>query len=159
MTAVTPASYHECMGCTHLVQKIIWLNWMKVTWRSPQTAFVHTELTWPLKVMVWSWLDFGMLLVWFRKVTLFGFCVHFTVGFLWRILFLCLWAKSGNWLYGVKKISIKWPVKKPISLQETERRLSGNPGIVSFRQFWVNDVWTLRRKKSPLMNKKGLPLR
>jgi hypothetical protein len=28
--------------------------------------------------------------------------------------------------------------------------------IVSLRQFWVNDVWTLPGQESPLMNKKEL---
>ncbi len=35
-------------------------------------------------------------------------------------------------------------------------QLQGNPGIVSWRQFWVNDVWTLLGQESPLMNKRGL---
>ncbi len=48
---------------------------------------------------------------------------------------------------------------KPMSLQDTGRQLygnPGNPGIVSLRQFWVTNVWTLLGQESPLMNKKGL---
>ncbi len=79
MNAVTLTLYHEC---TQLVQKIFWLNWMKVIWWSRQTACIHgTELVWPRSFMVLSWCDcvdswygvtvmrFGMLLVWFCKVT------------------------------------------------------------------------------------------
>ncbi len=52
---VTPTPYHEC---TQLVQNILWLNWIKVTWRSQQTAFIHsTELVWPRTFMVRSWCD------------------------------------------------------------------------------------------------------
>ena len=42
MYAITPTPYNEC---TQLVQKILWFNWMKVTLRSWQTAYIHcTEL-------------------------------------------------------------------------------------------------------------------
>ncbi len=45
MTGVTPTPYHEC---TQLV-------WMKVAWRSRQTACIHgTELVWPRSFMVQS---------------------------------------------------------------------------------------------------------
>jgi hypothetical protein len=45
MTGVTPTPYHEC---TQLV-------WMKVAWRSRQTACIHgTELVWPRSFMVRS---------------------------------------------------------------------------------------------------------
>jgi hypothetical protein len=55
MNGVTSTPYHEC---TQLVQKILWLNWMKVTWRSRQTACIHgTELVWPRSFMVRSWCD------------------------------------------------------------------------------------------------------
>ena len=55
ISAVTPTLYHEC---TQLVQKTFWLNWMKVTWRSRQTACIHgTELVWPRSFMVWSRFD------------------------------------------------------------------------------------------------------
>jgi hypothetical protein len=110
MHAVTPTTYHEC---TQLVQKILLLTWIKVTWRSQQTAYIHSmELVWPRALMVRSWCDrvynvtlrswcdriklwygvdvtayfhgmelmwFVMRLVWFRKVTLGGFCVHCTL--------------------------------------------------------------------------------
>ncbi len=52
---VTPTLYHEC---TQLVQKILWLNWIEVTWRSQQTAYIHSmELEWLCTFMVWSWCD------------------------------------------------------------------------------------------------------
>ncbi len=52
MNGVTPTPYHEC---TQLAQKILWLIWMKVTWRSRQTACIHgTELVWPRSFMVRS---------------------------------------------------------------------------------------------------------
>jgi hypothetical protein len=55
INGITPTPYHEC---TQLVQKILWLNWMKVTWRSRQTAYIHgTELVWPRSFMVRSWCD------------------------------------------------------------------------------------------------------
>jgi hypothetical protein len=58
--AVTPTPYDEC---TQLVQKILWLIWIKVTWRSQQTAYIHsTELVWPRTFMT--------ELMWPRKVTL-----------------------------------------------------------------------------------------
>ncbi len=73
-----------------LVQEILWLNWMKLTWRNRKTACIHgTVLVWPRSIMARSWCDrvshgkelmrFGMRLVWFRKVTLCGFCVHCTL--------------------------------------------------------------------------------
>ncbi len=38
--------------------KILWLNWMKVTWRSWQTACIHgMEVVWPRLFMEWSWCD------------------------------------------------------------------------------------------------------
>jgi hypothetical protein len=53
--AVTPTPYHEC---TQLVHKILVINWIKVTWRSQQTAYIHsTELVWPRTFMVRSWCD------------------------------------------------------------------------------------------------------
>jgi hypothetical protein len=95
MNAVTPTPYHEW---TQLVQKTFWLNWMKVTWRSQQTACIHgTELVWLRSFIVRSWCDrvhswygvevaacihgtelmrFDMLLVWFRKVIL---CTQYSV--------------------------------------------------------------------------------
>ncbi len=55
MHAVTPTPYHEC---TQSVQKTFWLSWMKVTWRSRQTACIHgTELVWLRSFMVRSWCD------------------------------------------------------------------------------------------------------
>ncbi len=53
--AITPIPYNEC---TQLVQKIFWFNWMKVTLRSRQTAYIHsTELVWPRTFIVRSWCD------------------------------------------------------------------------------------------------------
>jgi len=53
MYAITPTPYNEC---TQLVQKILWFNWMKVTLRSRQTAYIHcTELVWPRTFIVRSW--------------------------------------------------------------------------------------------------------
>ncbi len=100
MKAVTPTPYHEC---TQLVQKTFWLNWMKVTWRSRQTACIHgmeLELVLLRSFMVRSWCDrvhswcgvdvtacihgtelmrFGMLLVWFCKVILcIPYCTVYT---------------------------------------------------------------------------------
>ncbi len=40
--------------------------------------------------------------------------------------------------------------------QDTGRHLLGYPGVVSFIQFWVNDVWTVQGQERPLMNKKGV---
>jgi hypothetical protein len=55
MNAVTPTPYHEC---TQLAQKAFWLSWMKVTWRSQQTACIHgTELVWLRSFVVRSWSD------------------------------------------------------------------------------------------------------
>jgi hypothetical protein len=68
MTAVTPTPYHEC---TQLVQKILCINWMKVTWLSQQIACIHgTELVWPRRVMVRSWCDrvkswYGVDAIWY----------------------------------------------------------------------------------------------
>ncbi len=51
--AITPTPYNEC---TQLVQKILWFNWMKVTLRSRQTAYIHsTELVWPRTFIIRSW--------------------------------------------------------------------------------------------------------
>ena len=51
--AITPTPYNEC---TQLVQKSLWFNWMKVTLRSRQTAYIHcTELVWPRTFIVRSW--------------------------------------------------------------------------------------------------------
>ncbi len=53
--AVTPTPYHECK---QLVQKILLLDWIKVTLRSQQTAYIHsTELVWSRTFMAWSWCD------------------------------------------------------------------------------------------------------
>ncbi len=49
MNTVTPTMYYKC---TQLTQKIIWLNWMKVTRRSWQTV-----CTVQCAFMVWSWCD------------------------------------------------------------------------------------------------------
>ena len=38
------------------------------------------------------------------------------------------------------------------------KKVVRNLVIVRLRQFWVNDVWTLRGRESSLMNKKGLKL-
>ncbi len=55
MNTVTPTPYYEC---TQLAQQILWLNWMKVTWRSRQTAYIHgTELVWRRSFMVRSLCD------------------------------------------------------------------------------------------------------
>ncbi len=78
--SVRPTPYHEC---TQLVQKILLLNWIKVTLRSQQTAYIHsTELVWPRTFMErsccnrlkWLWLC-GVLKIsikwlWPVKVTL-----------------------------------------------------------------------------------------
>ncbi len=45
---------------------------------------------------------------------------------------------------------------KPMSPQDTKRKLWGNPGIVSLRQFRDNEARIQLEQKSPLMNKKGL---
>ncbi len=58
--AITPTPYHEC---TQLVQKILWLNWIKVAWWSQQTVYIHgTELV--------GLHTFMVRLMWPRKVTL-----------------------------------------------------------------------------------------
>jgi hypothetical protein len=50
MNAVTLTPYHEC------TQLVFWLNWMKMTWRSRQTACIHgMELVWLRSFMVRSW--------------------------------------------------------------------------------------------------------
>ncbi len=55
MNEVTLIPFHEC---TQLFQKIIWFKWIKVTWRSLQTAFIHgKELLWPRSFMVGIWCD------------------------------------------------------------------------------------------------------
>ncbi len=87
MNEVTPATYH---AWTHLVQEILWINWMTVTEQSRQTVFIHgTRPTWPSSFMVHGWCDcvkswygagvtsfihgvelmsFGVQLVWFCTV-------------------------------------------------------------------------------------------
>ena len=51
--AITLTPYNEC---TQLVQKILWFNWMKVTLRSRQTAYIHcTELVQSRTFIVRSW--------------------------------------------------------------------------------------------------------
>ncbi len=51
--AITPT---PCNECTQLVQKILFFNWMKVTLRSRQTAYIQcTELVWLRTFIVRSW--------------------------------------------------------------------------------------------------------
>jgi hypothetical protein len=91
-----------------LVQIILWFNWMKVTYRSRQTAYIYiTELVWPHTFIVRSWCN--------RVEWLYGVCLC--------LLYCTVLYDFVNWLYGVKKISIQWlwPVK--VTLKVIQRWL------------------------------------
>ncbi len=75
--ASTP--YHEwtqshqlrTMNVRNWPKKAFWLSWMKMTWRSQQTACIHgTELVWLSSFMVRSWCD-GVFLRGFTQGSLF----------------------------------------------------------------------------------------
>ncbi len=136
MNGVTPAPYHEW---PQLVQKILWLNWMKAT------QLNHgTQLMWPHSFVVSSWCDlpswyrqglcdhvhswYGVDAIWFAAGVI-PYSVHYTVVFIWRILclFLCIVSQQSHYSMnspcGVKKISRKWlwPVK--VTLKVIKRHL------------------------------------
>jgi len=103
MNAVTPTPYHEC---TQLAQKILWLNWMKLSWRSRKTACIHgTELVWQSSFMVRSWCHLvkkfrswcDLVYCWCDPAKLLCvvsvYTLHCTEGFIWQILCLCFRAK------------------------------------------------------------------
>ena len=101
-----------------LVQKILWFNWMKVTLRSRQTAYIHcTELVWPHTFKVRSWYN---RVEWLYGV---GLCLLYCTVLYCTVLYCTVLYDCVNWLYGVKKISIKWlwPVK--VILKVIKRRL------------------------------------
>ncbi len=122
--------YNEC---TQLVQKILWFNWMKVTLRNRQTAYIHsTELVWPRTFIVRSWCNrvewlygFGLCLLYCTVLyctVLYCTVLYCTVLYC-TVLYCTVLYNRVNWLYGVKKISIKWlwPVK--VTLKVIKRRL------------------------------------
>ncbi len=98
MNEVTPAAYHEW---TQLVQKMLWLKWLKVTltestncvhsWYGVAvTSFIQgTRLVWPRSFMVQGRCDYvhswyGVDAIWYVAGVIL-YSVHCTVVFIWRI--------------------------------------------------------------------------
>ncbi len=100
---ITPTPYKEC---TQLVQKILWFNWMKMTLRSQQTAYIHsTELVWPRTFIVRSWCN---RVEWLYGV---GLCLLYCTVLHCTVLYCTVWPRTLT--LRSQKISIKWlwPVK------------------------------------------------
>ncbi len=88
---------------------------MKVTLRSRQTEYIHrTELVWPRTFIVRSWCNH---VEWLYVV---GLCLLYCTVLYCTELYCTVWQ---YWLYGVKKISIKWLRTVKVTLKVINRWL------------------------------------